>query len=328
MAYITVVFFTSSLVLLVKKETLLPKRTSSLFWQNNLLKINRLTLTKPKTISSICLVFTAVSVWGISLINTNYKFKTSLPDHSTIAEDFDFFQTNYSGFRSLELAVTAKDNYKITDFEIVKEIEKVTQKLEITPDIQNIQSINVIYKTFHKANHLNKSNYFTLPEDKKIFEGYKKDANSYARKQLLKFMDSTKTKSRIIAKVLDIGTDSLKRTYENLNAFISTQVDTSIVAFRLTGKGLLMDKNAAYVQFSLLQGLLMGLLLVGIIMAILYKNIKLVLISLIPNLLPLLFAGALLGFLEIPLDAPTTIVFAIVFGIAVDDTINFKRINT
>ncbi|WFO18217.1 MMPL family transporter [Cellulophaga baltica 4] len=108
-----------------------------------------------------------------------------------------------------------------------------------------------------------------------------------------------------------------------MDAFVATHIDTSIVNFRVTGKGMLMDKNASYIQASLFQGLLMGLLLVGIIMAFLFKNIKLVIISLIPNMVPLLFAGALLGFLNIPLDAPVSIVFAIVFGIAVDDTIHF-----
>ncbi len=91
----------------------------------------------------------------------------------------------------------------------------------------------------------------------------------------------------------------------------------------MTGTGILLDKNAYYVKDSLVQGLLLGLLLVAIIMAILFKNFKLLLISLLPNLLPLLFAAALLGFLGIPLEATVAVVFAIVFGIAVDDTIHF-----
>lgn len=322
-AYITVVFFTSSLVLMFKKSTLLPVKSKSTFWQRHLLKINAFTIAKPKSIVSISIIFTLICGYGLTLVNTNYTFKTSLPNNSKIAEDFAFFQNEYSGFRTIELAVQTKEGYAITDFAIVQEIEKVNQLLEKTANVANIRSVNSIFKALNKANHLNKTAFFVLPTDEKEFNTYKKDANRYARQQLNKFTDSTKTKTRVIANVLDIGTDSLVKMYHKIDAFVAKNIDTSIVDFRVTGKGMLMDKNASYIQASLFQGLLMGLLLVGIIMAFLFKNVKLVIISLVPNMVPLLFAGALLGFLKIPLDAPVSIVFAIVFGIAVDDTIHF-----
>ncbi|UWX53746.1 MMPL family transporter [Maribacter litopenaei] len=58
-------------------------------------------------------------------------------------------------------------------------------------------------------------------------------------------------------------------------------------------------------------------------MVLVFRNFKIFIISLIPNILPILFAGAVLGFLSIPLEASLSVVFAIVFGIAVDDTIHF-----
>lgn len=86
---------------------------------------------------------------------------------------------------------------------------------------------------------------------------------------------------------------------------------------------MLLDKNARYIRRSLLEGLGYGLFVIGILMALVFRDFKLFLISLIPNILPILFAGAVLGFLNIPLEAGLSVVFAIVFGIAVDDTIHF-----
>jgi len=91
----------------------------------------------------------------------------------------------------------------------------------------------------------------------------------------------------------------------------------------MSGTGILLDKNSFYVRESLINGLLMGSLLVAIIMVFLFRNFKLLLISLLPNVLPLLFAAGLLGYLNNPLEATISVVFAIVFGIAVDDTIHF-----
>ena len=99
--------------------------------------------------------------------------------------------------------------------------------------------------------------------------------------------------------------------------------DTTQVSFKRTGTGLIVDKNAEYVRRSLLLGLGGAIIIVSLLMSLLFKNIKMVIVSLIPNLLPLLMAGALLGFLGIDLEAGIAIVFAVIFGIAVDDTIHF-----
>jgi predicted RND superfamily exporter protein len=86
---------------------------------------------------------------------------------------------------------------------------------------------------------------------------------------------------------------------------------------------MLLDKNVEYARRSLLTGLGIAIFIVGFLMVLLFKNLKYLIIALVPNIFPLLFAGAILGFLGIELEAGITIVFAIIFGIAVDDSIHF-----
>lgn len=322
-AFVTIVGFACSLLLLVDVRYILPKTDVSHTWEALLQRVNRFTQIFPNRIMTMSLVFMGVCFWGLLQINTNYQIKESLPEGSTIARDFEFFQQHYGGFRPLEVAVTAQGDRKVTDFEIALEIEKTVQHLKGLSAVRNVQSINAFYKGLHKANNLNQSEYFRLPEDRETFENYKREARKMARKPLRNFVNPEETKARITAKVLDVGLDTLNTVYQEFNSFVTRQIDTSQVKFRLTGTGILLDKNAYYIKDSLLQGLLMGLLLVALVMALLFKNLKLVLVSLLPNLLPLLFAAALLGFLEIPLEATISVVFAIVFGIAVDDTIHF-----
>ncbi len=322
-AFITIIGFTCSLLLLVNKDKLLPKKKPTKTWENNLLRVNLFTKKFPRSILITSLVFLAVCVFWMTKVNTNYQIKESLPKGSKIAADFEFFQKNYAGFRPLQVAITTVGQHTITDFKVVQEIEKVVQKLHALKPIKNVQSITTFYKGIHKANHLNKSEYFKLPENEAIFEKYEKQLQKIARKPLKKFLSQDGKKSRITSTVLDIGLDSIQNVYTEFNRFSTQQIDTNLIKLRLTGTGILLDKNAFYVKDSLISGLLMGLLLVAIIMAIIYKNLKLIFISLLPNMLPLVFAAALIGFLEIPLEATIAVVFAIVFGIAVDDTIHF-----
>ncbi|MDB4292229.1 MMPL family transporter [Maribacter sp.] len=321
--FVTIIFFTCSVLLLTNEKYLLPKTKSAERWSSKLAAINGFTKKYPRPILIITLIFTGLCVFGMTRINTNYQIQDSFPKNSAIANDFKFFQENYAGFRPLEVAVSTKGRYKITDFAVAQEIEKVVQQMKAIAPIQNVQSVNALYKGVHKANNLNKSAYFSLPEEENKFFGYQKEIKKLARKQYAKYVNPDETKTRIRAKVLDVGLDTITKVYQELNHFIATQTDSAVVAFKLTGTGILLDKNSFYVKDSLIQGLLMGLILVALIMALLFKNLKLLLISLLPNLLPLLFAAALLGFLGIPLEATISVVFAIVFGIAVDDTIHF-----
>ena len=91
----------------------------------------------------------------------------------------------------------------------------------------------------------------------------------------------------------------------------------------MTGTGHLLDKNMSTLATNLTKGLLIAVGLVSLLMGFLYKSLKIVLIAIVPNVLPLLMLGAVLGYLGIDLKVSTAIIFTISFGIAVDDTIHF-----
>lgn len=322
-AYTTVILLTGSLLISLPEKKLIGRKSISENWVNYLLKINTFTKNYPNHIIWGTVVFTFFCFLGIYLIKTNHEFKQTLPAKSEIAIDFEYFQNNYAGFRPLEIAVMSTDGHKVTDFEIAQEIEKLLTYLKTFKIIGNIQSANLPYKIINKANNLNSAAFFTLPDDKATFIKYQKDTRKLARKQLARFINGDETIARINGKLQDVGTDSLKIIYNSIDRFAKSKLDTTLVTIKVTGKSILLDKNSEYIRSSLLEGLLYGLLLIGVIMAFVFRDIKIFLISLIPNVLPILFAGGILGFLGIPLEASLSVVFAIVFGIAVDDTIHF-----
>ncbi|WP_291967872.1 efflux RND transporter permease subunit [Maribacter sp.] len=322
-AYITVIFLTGSLLIFLPEKSLIGRKSISENWVNYLLKVNTFTKNYPKAIILGTVVFTGLCVLGIYLVQTNQELKNTLPAKSKIANDFNYFQNNFSGFRPLEIAVMSTEGNKVTDFKVAVEIEKLLVYLKTFKSIGNVQSANLPYKIFNKANNLNKSSYFSLPNDERTFLKYQKDTRKFARKQLAKFVNTDETIARINGRLQDIGTDNLKIIYNDIDLFAKTKLDTALLKIKVTGKSILLDKNSEYIRSSLLEGLLYGLLLIGVIMAFVFKDIKIFLISLVPNVLPILFAGGMLGFLGIPLEASLSVVFAIVFGIAVDDTIHF-----
>ncbi len=323
MAYFTALFFTTSLLILVSPKYVVYSRIQTTKWTQYLSKINGITRHYPKIILLASLLFMLICFWGVSKITTDFRFNENLPKGDKITSDFLYFQKNYAGFRPLEIAILAKEGHKVTDYNLLQDIDHIEQRLKSIKAIGNVRSAALLYKWLNKAFHLGRQEFFVLPNGKSKFESLQKEAHKLARKQFNNFVNKDASKGRITMQVLDVGTDSLTKINSEITTFLATQTDTSLATFRLTGKGLLLDKNSIYIRDSLLQGLALALLLISLIMTMLFRDWKILLVALIPNVLPLLFAGAILGFLGIPLEASIAVVFVIIFGISVDDSIHF-----
>ena len=110
---------------------------------------------------------------------------------------------------------------------------------------------------------------------------------------------------------------------EDLKTFYCSSLDTNMIQYRITGSATLMDINTNFVASNVIQGLLIAIGIIGIIVGLLFRSIKMALISLVPNVFPLVICGGIMGFFSIDFNLPTSIIFILAFGIAVDDSIHF-----
>lgn len=322
-AYVTVVLLTTAILSLFSKDQIIRASKKNNFWENMLSKINKSTIMHSSKILMAGVVFVLVCVFGISKITTNYRIESNLPIGSKLTEDFYFFEANYSGFRPIEFAVFAQNGLKANSFEVLMEIDKLEKEIRKVGNVKSVVSINTMHKSLNRMYNGNQLAYYKMPETERQFERNQSLLSRMPSMNANIMLSRDSTKTRVSTRILDIGADSIKAVGLQLDRFAATQLDTNIIKVRRTGTGLIVDKNAKYVTQNLLQGLAMALIVVSILMGILFKDFKMLLISLVPNLLPLLFAAAVVGYLGIELEAGVSIVFAIAFGIAVDDTIHF-----
>jgi predicted RND superfamily exporter protein len=256
------------------------------------------------------------------MINTNTKIEKILPIGASVTKDFFFFEKNFSGFRPFEIAVIAQNGKTVDDYEIVQEMAKVEAKLREYEAVKSVSSITWLYKSMNRAFHGDRADYYKMP-DKEDFYKIQALAEQAGANRIANIMISKDRKyARISSRLLDIGGDNIKKMTAELNEFFKNKTNTSIVSFKQTGTGVIVDKNLVYVRDSLLQGLGFAVLVITLIMVLLYRNLKMVVVALVPNIIPMMIAGAILGFSGIPLEAGVAIVFSIIFGIAVDDTIH------
>jgi len=275
---------------------------------------------KMLTISAVILL---IFTYGITQITTDIHLEAGMPKNAKITEDFHFFEENFNGFRPFEIAAHAKNNYTITDPVVLREIDKVETYVKQNEIINGLQSITMVYKSLNRAYNGDNPAEYKLPEDENMYEVFNRDLKRTRINELNILISDDKKYGRISGFLSDAGTDSIRIVQKNINDFITENTNPEIVDFTITGTGIIFDKNTEYLRKNIISGVLLAFFCIGIVMAFMFRNWKMVIISIIPNIIPLVVCAGIMGLLKIELDAPTSIIFGISYGIAVDDTIHF-----
>lgn len=324
LAYIVVITLTTSVLTLFDINQLIPPNKLGGNWDRFLERWYTITRHHEKAILMVSSIMVILFFIGMTRISTDYKIESNLPEHASITEDFRYFEDKFSGFRPLEFAITSLDPSHPSDgYEVLKEVDKLEDYLNNHPLINSAIGLTSIYKSIEKANKRNNPLAYRFPDNEKDFKKSKRLLAKLSKKEVNSFVNNDRTKTRISARMKDAGAKTIKEEGLKMDQWITENLDNSIISVKRTGTGIIIDKNSEFIKEDLIQGLLIALVLVSLLMAFLFKNLRLLIIALIPNIIPVLFAASLLGYIGIELEAGVSIIFAIVFGIAVDDTIHF-----
>ena len=321
-AYIVVIGLTCPLLTFFKKNDLIAVKRKSDFWNKWLTKSYEFTLHSSRKIVIGSAIFIIACLYGMTLIHTNYDLSTNLPKGAKITEDFKFFENQFAGFRPLELAGYIQEGNSYLDYDVMNSIAMTEDFVKSQEEINTTLSPATLARSLNQALHNNDYSYYNMP-DTSIYNQSKGILTILSSTNANMLINNNKDKIRISSRVKDIGADNVKLLSERIDTWIGANIDSSVIQFKQTGTGLILDKNSEFVRESLLYGLGLALLIVSVLMGLLFRDIKVLFIAMLPNVLPLVFAAALIGYLGIALEAGVSIVFAIIFGIAVDDTIHF-----
>ena len=313
-----------ALLIFTKPPKIADTSLTDTMWYRILHKLFRALIRKRKLVFALFGITAVISCIGLSMIKADYFLLEDISKRSQVRQDYDYFDQEFMGLRPFELAVTVKDPSKnLYDYDVLREMDKVETYLTSTYGLRRTFSLVNVLKMANRAEHGGQDDYFTLP-DSADTKKFIRQIQTFGQKELLpNLVDSTGQYGRIFSTIGDIGLYAIRTKNEGLEKFIATNANSKLVEFKLTGTGHLLDLNMTYLSKNLIWGLLISVGLIGLIMGLLYRSVKMVLIALVVNILPLIMIAALLGFAGIDLKVSTAIIFTISFGIAVDDTLHF-----
>jgi len=286
--------------------------------------MERMVRRKRITIYTSSLMLLVLSIIGIYQIKISGSLIEDMPQKSAFFSDIRFFEQEFNGILPLEILIDTKRKKGVMKLNTLKRMSKLEDLIIETPELSKPVSVVGLVKYSKQAYYNGNPKYYQLPtsQENSFILSYAK--NSSTDVDLLKnFVDSTGQYARITTFMKDIDTDRMERIEEQLQTKIDKVFPAEKYNISMTGKALVFQKGTKYLVKNLAISLSLAIFLISLFMAYMFRSGRMIIVSLIPNLLPLLITAGLMGYLGVPIKPSTILVFSIAFGISVDDTIHF-----
>ncbi|MFI2742072.1 RND family transporter [Zhouia sp. PK063] len=287
-------------------------------WMEKTVKHNRI------TIFVVAIGLLALSIVGIYQMRVSGSLIEDMPKSAPFVKDIRFFEKEFDGVLPIEIMVDTKRKNGVMNLSNLRRMEDLEDEIRDIPELSSPISVTNLVKYAKQAYYNGNPKYYQLPtnQEKAFILSYA--AKSGNKSNLLSsFVDSTGQVARITTFMKDIGTDRMQAIENELDKKVNKVFPKDRFDVTITGKALVFMKGTNYLVKNLISSLALAIALISIFMAYMFRSFKMIIVSLIPNILPLLITAGMMGFLGIPIKPSTILVFSIAFGISVDDTIHF-----
>ncbi len=276
------------------------------------------------TIYIVAVLLLCASIIGIFNIKISGSIIEDMPKNTAFFEDIRFFEKEYEGIMPLEIMVDTKKKKGVMSLSTLKRIDELQDHIKEIPEFAKPLSVVELVKYSKQAYYNGNPEYYQLPnsQEKNFILSYAKSSTTDTN-LLNSYVDSTGQFARITTFMKDTEPDRFVRIEEDLNKEINKIFPPERYNVSVTGKALVFQKGTHYLVNNLILSLSLAIFLIALFMAWMFRSFKMILISLIPNLLPLIITAGVMGFVGVPIKPSTILVFSIAFGISVDDTIHF-----
>lgn len=290
-----------------------------------LLKTDQLVQHKQPLIYIITFIISAVSLFGISKIIVNGYVVDDLPKNSKILTDLKFFEKNFEGVLPLEISVDTKRKNGVLNLSVLNKIDKMERMISSYPEFSRSVSLNAGLKyatqTFYNGN----ADFYRLPTDmeKNFILTYAANSGKGDGNMLANFVDKDKQVTRISFQMADVGSKRLDQLLTEVKLRIDSILPPKKFDVLLTGSSIILSKGTNYMLKHLAESITLAIVLISLLRLAQFKSLSIMFISLLPNIVPLIFTAGLMGFFHILLKPSTVLIFTIAFGLASDQTIYF-----
>jgi len=281
-----------------------------------------LNLKYPWAILGIFILLAALSVFGYRLIevetNSIEFASTDLP----VRQAYDYVDSHMGGSMSMEVMLDTGNNDGIKEIEFLRQMEALQNYIDQHPLTCKTTSVIDTLKKMNRAIHENRMEYYNLPETTAQAAEYLFLYETSGGEELDKQVSFNYDIARITARTKSLSSKDVRTFISDIDRFVKENIDPSINV-EYTGTMPWVKAMSDYVSQGQKRSFILAFLAITCMMIIVLRSFKLGLISMIPNVFPVLISLGLMGFIGVYMSLPIMIFSPIIIGVAVDDTIHF-----
>lgn len=271
---------------------------------------------------AVCVI---VGIVGASQLKISGTIVDDISKNDPIYKDMLFFEKHFKGIMPLEILVDTKKKKGVLNLANLKKIERLQDSLLTYPELSKALSLVEVIKSAKQAFYAGDPAYYELPNSNELtfMAGYIPKFNTKKRSIIQNFIDSGYQVTRISVQMANVGTKKIDSIERSLKPTIDSIFNPAKYKVTLTGTSVVFLKGTNFLIRNLWESIALAVVVIALLLAFLFTSWRMILISLIPNLIPQLMTAALMGFTGIPIKPSTILIFSIALGISVDNSIQF-----
>ncbi|HYC39948.1 MAG TPA: efflux RND transporter permease subunit [Chitinophagaceae bacterium] len=294
-------------------------------------RLERWSLNHRRLIYSVTVIVVVAATLGILRLKTEGYIVDDLPKNDKLYTDLQFFETHFGGVMPLEVVVDTKEKRGVTrKLANLQKIDSLSRFLDSMPALARPLSIVEGLKFAKQAFFEGDTASYNLPAEYDLpalaqylnLRGNAAGGNAFSR-LVGSFMDSNRQQARISVSMADVGTNRLPGIMDSISGRINVLFDPEKYSVRLTGTSVTFLEGSRFIINGLKESIAWAFVLIGLCMLYLFRSLRILICSLLPNVIPLVITAGVMGWAGVPLKPSTVLVFSVALGIAIDVTIRF-----
>ena len=287
-------------------------------WMERMVKHRRVSIY---FISVLTLMLSIIGIYEIRLSGTIID---DMPKKSDFYQDIRFFETHFKGVMPIEIMIDTKRANGATRLSTLNRMNRLENDLLEISELSNPVSAVSIAKYLKQSYFNGNPKYFQLPtkQQDNFIRAHSKNLDGEVN-FLKSLVDPTGQFARMTVMLQDVTTERMEAIEMEIKKSIDKHFSSDRFNVSITGKALGYLKGTRFLVRNLVVSLGLAILLIALFMAYMFRSFRMIIISLLPNVIPLILTAGMMGFLGIAIKPSTILVFSVAFGISVDDTIHY-----
>jgi predicted RND superfamily exporter protein len=266
------------------------------------------------------LLFVA-SAWGMTKLTVDSNFLLEFSEKIPVRRSTQFVDDNMSGNYSIVYVFDSGEPDGIKNPEVLREIERVQKEAEKHPLVTKTYSVVDMMKDINESFHNGDPAYYRIPDSRDLVAQYLLVYELSGGEELRDYVTMDYARATLELRCKMKETSLLAGIVEDIDAHLDEE-PLQASSISVTGIGALWLKFVEYITMSQIQGGLLALTVVSLMMILVFRSVKIGLVSMLPNISPVILVVGAMGWLGIYLDYYRLLITPVAIGIAVDDTIH------